>query len=89
MSDQGASIIRASRALVAAVVLLIAGACSSEAEQAQDAFLASCEAAGGTESACQCSVDSLKDKAPKLIYITTKFVEVSQKNTDEKQSTDN
>jgi general secretion pathway protein D len=28
-------------------------------------------------------VDSLKDKAPKLIYITTKFVEVSQKNTDE------
>lgn len=28
-------------------------------------------------------VDSLKNKAPKLIYITTKFVEVSQKNTDE------
>lgn len=28
-------------------------------------------------------VDSLKDKAPKLIYITTKFVEVSQKNIDE------
>jgi general secretion pathway protein D len=28
-------------------------------------------------------VDSLKDKAPKQIYITTKFVEVSQKNTDE------
>lgn len=28
-------------------------------------------------------VDSLKDKAPKLVYITTKFVEVTQKNTDE------
>jgi general secretion pathway protein D len=28
-------------------------------------------------------VDSLKDKAPKQIYITTKFVEVTQKNTDE------
>ncbi len=28
-------------------------------------------------------VDTLKDKAPKLVYITTKFVEVSQKNTDE------
>lgn len=28
-------------------------------------------------------VDSLKNKSPKLIYITTKFVEVSQKNTDE------
>lgn len=28
-------------------------------------------------------VESLKDKAPKLVYITTKFVEVTQKNTDE------
>ena len=28
-------------------------------------------------------VDTLKDKAPKQIYITTKFVEVTQKNTDE------
>ncbi len=28
-------------------------------------------------------VESLKEKAPKQIYITTKFVEVSQKNTDE------
>ena len=64
-----ASITRASRTLVAALVLLVVGACSSEAEQAEDAFLASCEAAGGTQSACQCSVDSLKDKYGDAVVI--------------------
>lgn len=57
------------RTAAVALAFLSTVACSSEAEQAEDAFQASCEAAGATESACQCTVDSLKDKYGDAIVI--------------------
>ena len=48
---------------VAIFMFVLTGvACSSDAEKAGNAFQASCEAAGGTKSACKCSFTVLQEK---------------------------
>ena len=44
------------------IAILLCVACSSDLEKAEDAYLASCQAAGGTESACVCTFSALQGK---------------------------